>query len=196
MVILEKKAGRRRTGSLLSQNLIDFDFFSVIYTRIGGKGRFCMTDEENRRCKGVASCCGCLQSGARIYTRNTYGTGNVSTNHPWERKSMRSLTKCLLLTLLLMAPGLFAGAQGTEPAGKPADSASGGASKQEVDQLRQEVAEQRQTIEQLKTMVQQLVDAKTQQASSGGAQGVNATLTQAGTAAAPAPTDQAAKPAE
>ncbi len=196
MVLLDKKAGRRRTGSLLSQNLIDFDFFSVIYTRPGGKGPLFIPDEENRPRKEVASCCGCLQSGARLYTRNTYGTGNVSTNHPWERKNMRSLTKCLLLTLLLMAPGLFAGAQGTERAGKPADSASGGATKQEVDQLRQEVAEQRQTIEQLKSLVQQLVDAKTQQASSGGAQVVNATLTQAGTAAAPAPSDQPAKPAE
>jgi phosphate-selective porin OprO and OprP len=107
---------------------------------------------------------------------------------------MHSLTKCLLLTLFLMLPRLFAGAQGTEPAGKPADSASGGATKQEVDQLRQEVAEQRQTIDQLKTLVQQLVDAKTQQASTGGAQVVNATLAQAGTA--PAKDAQAAKPTE
>jgi phosphate-selective porin OprO and OprP len=104
---------------------------------------------------------------------------------------MRSLTKCLLLTLLLMAPGLFACAQGQEPAGKPADSASGSATKQEVEQLRQEVAEQRQTIEQLKALVQQLVDAKPKQTSADGAQVVNATLTQSGAA-----TEQGAQPAK
>ena len=112
---------------------------------------------------------------------------------------MRSLTKCLLLTLFMMAPGLFAGAQGTEPAGKAAESASGSATKQEVDQLRQEVAEQRQTIEQLKTLVQQLVDAKSQTAATGEAKVVNATLVQGGTQATPPAAQggaQAAPPAK
>jgi phosphate-selective porin OprO and OprP len=81
---------------------------------------------------------------------------------------MQSLMKCLLLTLLVMAPGLLAGAQTAEPAGKPADSAFGSATKQEVEQLRQEVLEQRQTIEQLKALVQQLVDSKSQQAAAPG----------------------------
>ncbi len=105
---------------------------------------------------------------------------------------MRSLTKCVLLTLLLTAPGLFACAQGTGPAAQSTDSPSGGvATKQEVEQLRHEVAEQRQTIEQLKALVQQLVDAKPQQASADGAQVVNATLVQGGAQGA-----QPAKPAE
>src|SRR5215467_4342069 len=107
---------------------------------------------------------------------------------------MQSLMKCLLLTLLVMAPGLFASAQAAEPAGKPAEATSGSATKQEVEQLRQEVLEQRQTIEQLKALVQQLVDARTQQASAGGAgadaQVVNATLVQGGAQTQPA------KPAE
>jgi phosphate-selective porin OprO and OprP len=106
---------------------------------------------------------------------------------------MRSRTKYLLFTLFLTAPGLFASAQGTEPSGKAADSASGGATKQEVEQLRQEVAEQHQTIEQLKALVQQLVDAKAQ-ASTGGAQVLNAALTQSG--ASPAQGAQPAKPDE
>src|SRR5260370_35448511 len=46
MVLLDKKAGRRRTGSLLSQNLICFDFFSGIDTRPGGKGPLFIPDEE------------------------------------------------------------------------------------------------------------------------------------------------------
>src|SRR5215831_398530 len=107
---------------------------------------------------------------------------------------MQSVMKRLLLTSLVMVSGLFAGAQTTEPAGKPADSASGSATKQEVEQLRQEVLEQRQTIEQLKALVQQLVDAKPQQASVArtGVEGqvVNATLVQ-GVAQT-----QPAKPAE
>ena len=109
---------------------------------------------------------------------------------------MRSLTKYLLLTLLLMAPGWLASARGQsqEPAGKPADLTSGGATRQEVEQLRQEVAEQHQTIEQLKALVQQLVHAKPKQTSADGAQVVNATLSQSG--AASAQTGQPAKPAE
>jgi phosphate-selective porin len=102
---------------------------------------------------------------------------------------MRSLTQCIVLTLFMMAPGLFAGAQNSEPAGKPADAASGGATKQEVEQLRQEVAEQRQTIEELKAMVQKLVDVKTQPAATAGNEGaqvVNATLTEGGAQAAQA----------
>src|SRR5215469_14738775 len=75
---------------------------------------------------------------------------------------MHSLMRCFVLTLLLMASGLLAVAQAPEAEAKPADSVSGNASKQEVEQLRQEVREQRQTIEQLKALVQQLVDAKTE----------------------------------
>jgi phosphate-selective porin OprO and OprP len=95
-----------------------------------------------------------------------------------EENQMHSLMRCFVLTLLLMAPGLFAVAQVPEADPKPADSVSGNASKQEVDQLRQEMAEQRRTIEQLRTLVQQLVDAKTQPAGTDGAQVVNTTITQ------------------
>lgn len=97
---------------------------------------------------------------------------------------MRSLTKCLLFMLFLMASMSFAGAQGKD-ADKPADTA-GSASKEEVEQLRKEVTAQRQTIEELKAMVQQLVEAKAQ--SSGPVEAphvVNATLVQ--------PEEQAAK---
>ncbi|HKD44372.1 MAG TPA: hypothetical protein VKD24_01845, partial [Candidatus Angelobacter sp.] len=77
---------------------------------------------------------------------------------------MRSFTKCLVLTLLMMTPGLFAGAQATAPSDPSRGPASGNATKQEVDQLRHEVAEQRQTIDELKALVQQLVDARTGEA--------------------------------
>ncbi|HEY6349856.1 MAG TPA: porin [Candidatus Angelobacter sp.] len=73
---------------------------------------------------------------------------------------MRSLTKCLLFTLFLMASLSLADAQGKE-ADKTQDM-SGTASKEEVEQLRKEVAAQRQTIEELKAMVQQLVETKAQ----------------------------------
>jgi phosphate-selective porin OprO/OprP len=72
---------------------------------------------------------------------------------------MRSLKTCRLLLLFLMAPGPFAWAQSTG-VNAAADSGSGSASKQEVDELRKEVAEQRKTIDELKAMVQQLVQDK------------------------------------
>ncbi len=75
---------------------------------------------------------------------------------------MRSLTAFFVLLVVFMAPGPLAHAQGTEPASKPDGSASAGATKEEVNQLRGEVAEQRKTIEELKAMVQQLVQGKTQ----------------------------------
>jgi phosphate-selective porin len=106
---------------------------------------------------------------------------------------MHSLMRCFVLTLLLMAPGLFAVAQAPEADAKPADSASGNASKQEVEQLRQEVREQRQTIEQLKALVQQLVDAKAQPAGTDGAQVVTTTITQPANGATPV---QGSQPAE
>src|SRR5215469_4773845 len=106
---------------------------------------------------------------------------------------MHSLMRCFVLTLLLMAPGLFAVAQAPEADAKPADSASGNASKQEVEQLRQEVREQRQTIEQLKALVQQLVDAKTQPAGTDGGQVVTTTITQPANGAT---TVQGSQPAE
>src|SRR5215472_15204850 len=96
----------------------------------------------------------------------------ASQNHPWKGKTMHSFIKRLLLTSLLMTPGLFAGAQTGESAGTPTDI-TGNATKQEVEQLRQEVLEQRQTIEQLKTLVQQLVDAKSQPAAQPAADGVD-----------------------
>lgn len=106
-------------------------------------------------------------------------------NHPERGKIMRTLTKCVLLVLFLMAPISFAGAQGTEAADKTADVTSGSASKQEVEELRKEVAAQRQTIEELKAMVQQLVQAKAQGPGTESAHVVNATLVQ--------PEEQAAK---
>jgi phosphate-selective porin OprO/OprP len=75
---------------------------------------------------------------------------------------MRSLTAFFVLLVIFMAPGPLAHAQGTEPASKPDGSPSGGATKEEVNQLRGEVAAQRKTIEELKAMVQQLVQGKAQ----------------------------------
>ena len=77
---------------------------------------------------------------------------------------MRSLTAFFVLLIVFMAPGPLAHAQGTEPASKPDGSASAGATKEEVNQLRGEVAAQRKTIEELKAMVQQLAEAKTEPA--------------------------------
>jgi len=68
------------------------------------------------------------------------------------------------LLVVFMVPGSLAHAQGTEPASKTGGSAAGGATKEEVNQLRSEVAAQRQTIEELKAMVQQLVAGKPQAA--------------------------------
>ena len=69
---------------------------------------------------------------------------------------MRSLTKLLVLLVLVMAQASLLLAQGTESAASAGASASAGATKAEVDQLRGEVAAQRQTIEELKALVQQL----------------------------------------
>ena len=77
---------------------------------------------------------------------------------------MRSLTAFFVLLIVFMAPGPLAHAQGTEPASKPDGSASAGATKEEVNQLRGEVAAQRKTIEELKAMVQKLAEAKTEPA--------------------------------
>jgi phosphate-selective porin OprO/OprP len=76
-------------------------------------------------------------------------------------ENMRSLTAFFVLLVGFMAPGALAHAQGTQPASKTDGSASTGATKEEVNQLRSEVAAQHKTIEELKAMVQQLVAAKT-----------------------------------
>jgi hypothetical protein len=68
---------------------------------------------------------------------------------------MRSLTKLLVLPVLLLASGSLVFAQRTEPADSAAPS-SVGATKAEVEQLREEVAAQRQTIEELKALVEKL----------------------------------------
>jgi phosphate-selective porin OprO/OprP len=81
-----------------------------------------------------------------------------------EKKSMRSLTKLLVLLIFLMAPVTVLLAQGTEPAGA-GGSASAGATKAELDQLRGELAAQRQTIEELKAMVQKLTQQGTSSSS-------------------------------
>jgi len=72
---------------------------------------------------------------------------------------MRSLITFLVLMVGFMAPGL-AQAQGTEPASKSDGSASVGATKEEVNQLRSEVAAQRRTIEELKALVGKLAAAR------------------------------------
>lgn len=74
---------------------------------------------------------------------------------------MRSLTKPLVLLVLFMAPASFVLAQGTEPAANAGASASAGATRAEVDQLRGELAAQRQTIEELKALVEKLAQEKT-----------------------------------
>src|SRR5262249_2635376 len=114
---------------------------------------------------------------------------------------MRLLTSCLLFLSFLAFACSLARGQGAEPAGTTApSSATESASKQEVNQLRQEVAEQRQTIEQLKALVQQLVDAKSPagaaNAPANAPQVLNATLMQAGGAAAPPDQKPPGKPAE
>lgn len=71
---------------------------------------------------------------------------------------MRSLTSYVVLATLLAA-GSWAQAQ------QPADSsASSGASKEEVNELRKEIADQRKTIEELKAVVQKLAEDKSQAA--------------------------------
>jgi phosphate-selective porin len=75
---------------------------------------------------------------------------------------MRSLTTYVVLGMLFVA-GLLAQAQ------QAADnsSASSGASKEEVNELRKEVLEQRKTIEELKAIVQKLAESKSQAAGGG-----------------------------
>jgi len=73
---------------------------------------------------------------------------------------MRSLKMFFALLVVFMVPGSLAHAQGTEPASKTGGSASGGATKEEVNQLRSEVAAQRQTIEELKALVEKLAAGK------------------------------------
>ncbi|MFZ0772056.1 MAG: porin [Candidatus Sulfotelmatobacter sp.] len=83
---------------------------------------------------------------------------------------MRSLTAFFVLLASFMAPVSFAQAQGTGSASKAEGSASGAATKEEVNQLRSEVAAQRQTIEELKALVEKLVEGKTRAAESGPAE--------------------------
>lgn len=71
---------------------------------------------------------------------------------------MRSLTTYVVLGMLFIAASL---AQAQQNADSSA-SASSGASKEEVNELRKEVAEQRKTIEQLKAVVQKLAEGKLQ----------------------------------
>jgi hypothetical protein len=79
----------------------------------------------------------------------------------WEKKSMRSLTKLLVLLVLFVAPGSILFAQSSQPGnGSGASAAPATATKAEVDQLRSEVAAQRQTIEELKTLVEKLAQAQ------------------------------------
>jgi len=73
---------------------------------------------------------------------------------------MRSLTSYVVLGTLLLAGSL---AQAQQAADSSA-SASSGASKEEVNELRKEIAEQRKTIEQLKAVVQKLAESKSQEA--------------------------------
>jgi phosphate-selective porin len=74
---------------------------------------------------------------------------------------MRSLKMFFALVVVFMVPASLAHAQGTEPASKTGGSASGGATKEEVNQLRSEVAAQRKTIEELKALVEKLAAGKT-----------------------------------
>jgi phosphate-selective porin OprO and OprP len=73
---------------------------------------------------------------------------------------MRSITTFLVLLVGFMAPGSYIHAQSTEPASKVDGSASVGATKEEVNQLRSELAAQRQTIEELKALVEKLADGQ------------------------------------
>ncbi|MGD0470094.1 MAG: porin [Terriglobales bacterium] len=74
---------------------------------------------------------------------------------------MRSLKMFFALVVVFMVPASLAHAQGTEPASKTGGSASGAATKEEVNQLRSEVAAQRKTIEELKALVEKLAAGKT-----------------------------------
>ena len=77
---------------------------------------------------------------------------------------MRLLTKFFALLVVLTATGLLATAQSKQSSDNA--SASTGATKAEVEELRSEVAAQRQTIEELKALVEKLVQDKTAQVTS------------------------------
>jgi phosphate-selective porin len=99
---------------------------------------------------------------------------------------MRSLPTFFLLVIIFAALGSVSHAQTTGLADQTPTSASAGATKEEVQQLRSEVAAQRQTIDELKTMVQRLVEANSQASNAGlvdsqaanGPRLINATLVQ------------------
>jgi uncharacterized coiled-coil protein SlyX len=71
---------------------------------------------------------------------------------------MRSLTNYVVLGMLLVAGSLAQAQQAADPSA----SASSGASKAEVNELRKQVAEQQKTIEQLKAVVQKLAENSSQ----------------------------------
>jgi len=81
---------------------------------------------------------------------------------------MRLLTTYVILVMFFATSGLLAQTQ--EPADKSGASASAGATKEEVNELRSEVAAQRKTIEELKAIVQQLAETKGEAAAAGSAQ--------------------------
>ena len=81
---------------------------------------------------------------------------------------MRSLTIYVILVIFFATSGLLAQTQG--PADKAGASASAGATREEVNELRSEVAAQRKTIEELKAIVQQLAQTKGEGAAAGSAQ--------------------------
>jgi phosphate-selective porin len=74
--------------------------------------------------------------------------------------NMRWLTTYIVLLIFFATSQSLAQTQ--EPADKTGASASTGASKQEVNELRSEVAAQRKTIEELKAIVQKLAESKGQ----------------------------------
>jgi phosphate-selective porin len=74
--------------------------------------------------------------------------------------NMRWLTTYIVLLVFFATSQSLAQAQ--DPAGTSSASASAGASKQEVNELRSEVAAQRKTIEELKAIVQKLAESKAQ----------------------------------
>ncbi|HLW87509.1 MAG TPA: porin [Terriglobales bacterium] len=76
--------------------------------------------------------------------------------------NMRWLTTYIVLLMFFATSQSLAQTQG--PADKTGASASGSASKEEVNELRSEVAAQRKTIEELKAMVQKLVAGQAQPA--------------------------------
>jgi len=80
---------------------------------------------------------------------------------------MRSLTIYVILVMFFATSGLLAQTQG--PADKAGASASTGATRDEVNELRSEVAAQRKTIEELKAIVQQLAETKGEVAAAGSA---------------------------